>query len=128
MIARMKRSSRKVAAWTALLAVVLNVLWPLIADGVSQTAFSSDRVEHAMQMEEGHCHIIPGGTPNNGHGSPHCAFCTLIGDKAPIVMLADVSHAGVLIVDSVPFPGSLAPPRQSPFYRSAPARAPPVLS
>ncbi len=123
----MRRNTRKFTAALALLAVALNVFWPLIADGVQDTA-PTDRVEHAMQMEEGHCDTVPGGIPSNGHGSPNCAFCTLIGDKAPIVTLTGVSSAGVLIVDLVSFPFSLAPLKQSHFYSPAQPRAPPVLS
>jgi hypothetical protein len=123
----MRKNTRKAAAAIALLAVALNVFWPLIADGVQDTP-PTDRAEHAMQMEEGHCDTVPGGTPNNGHGSPHCAFCTLIGDKAPIVTPTDVSNASVLIVDPLSFSFSLASLKQSHFYSPAQPRAPPVLS
>jgi hypothetical protein len=123
----MRKTLRKLAAAAALLAIALNVGWPLIADAVSGDTPSSAPAMQVAQMPEGHCAMMPGGTPNNGHGAPHCAFCTLIGDKAPVVTTAGVRNAGVLIVDLALVPYRLAALPGSTSYPPAHPRAPPAL-
>jgi hypothetical protein len=122
----MRKTTRRLAATLALLAMALNIGWPLIADAASRDAPpSADLAQAAMAGD--HCAQTSGGTPNNGHGAPHCAFCTLIGDKAPVVVPAGVRNASVLIVDLAAVPYRLAALPASTSYPPAHPRAPPAL-
>ena len=116
---------RRATAWAALFAVALNVFWSLICDGATPSGNPAQDAQSAIHAE--HC-ADQGQTPNDGHGAPHCAFCTLIGDKAPTVFPDGAWNAIVLLVEAPAFALHVEPPRGSSLYPTAYSRAPPVVS
>ncbi len=115
----------RATAWAALFAVALNVFWSLISDGVMPSHDSAQDAQSALHGE--HC-ATDGDAPNGGHGAPNCAFCTLIGDKAPTVFPDAAWNAIVLTVEAPAFALYVEPPRGSLLYPAAYSRAPPVVS
>jgi hypothetical protein len=114
---------RRIQASIALIAIVLNVLWPLLANAKPQHALSLyEQIHHASGR-----HGNLDDPPNDGHGAPHCSFCTLVGDKGLFPVRTCAWNPNSLIVKNaasrvVPFPVRTLEPRRTP-----PPRAPPAI-
>lgn len=131
-------------AWVAIAAVVLNALWPLIAQlepgeaDMQMEGCAEPAMHHAgMQMEgcaEPGMHHAAAENEDSAPAEPsplmpHCAFCTL----APggfTVLVAARFDAAPLLVDSKEFRPTPPEVRPLAFFSYSPAhpRAPPVLS
>ena len=121
------KMSGSFAAWVAILAVVLNALWPLMAQvKPDMAAMQMEGCDGSMQHSE-----AAGGGPAPTQPSPlmpHCAFCTLVAGGFT-ALVAD----GVIIVGSIDAKETrLALPEARPVayfsYSFAQSRAPPALS
>jgi hypothetical protein len=130
-----QKSARRLAAWVAIAAVVLNALWPLIAQ---LKPAQSGRYKPAMAaMPMAGCDQ-PGMPRAEGDSSspsepsplmPHCGLCTLAAGGFTVLVAAGFD-AATLIVDmqeSRPASPEVGPPAFS-GYSFAHSRAPPVLS
>ncbi len=83
----MSRRTRHYSAWIALLAFALNALWPLLVQGrPAQMSMLAGEICTLGGMQPAG---IVAGDSNPAPGAPsqllpHCAFCSLGADRAPI--------------------------------------------
>ena len=119
-----KQSSRRFGFWLAILAMALNTLWPLLA-----RAGGGSLVE--VCTSTGMKWIAADGgeqQPAQKRLAPHCEFCSLGADRAPLPSSPAIAPIQVSIAVAVIAPSESAPVvPQSRFSRALP-RAPPVLS
>ncbi len=107
-----------------MLAMALNVLWPLLARA-SSGSLVEVCTETGMKLV-----AADGSRPQPAHKrlTPHCEFCSLGVDRAPLPSSSAIAPIQVSIAVAVIAPGESAPTvSQSCFSRALP-RAPPFFS
>ncbi len=125
----MYHATRRRLAWIAALAMMLNALWPVIAQAKPGPAPTLQEVCTSAGLQK---IAVDASAPvdhsSGGKASPHCAFCSFGNDQVALpsarivaVVHADVAAQPIPIVRVVPLP---EPPSRS----SAQPRAPPYSS
>ncbi len=119
----MSRTSRRFAAWIALLAIALHALAPL-----SARAAPAAPGEHEICTAAG-AKALPGGAPAGDHAAGlHCLLCPLGGDRAPAVACPGGGVCAVLArAGEAPSTRFAAPAAAAPAS-TALSRAPPARS
>jgi len=119
-----KSPSRRFGSWLAILAMALNVLWPMLARAGSGSLIEvcSSTGMKWVSAELGEQQ------PGPKSFAPHCEFCSFGADRVPLPSTRTFAPIRVSITVAVIAPGKSAPVvSQFSFSRALP-RAPPVLS
>ena len=116
------------AAWVGVMAVVLNALWPLIAQ--LKPDIAAMQVEDCIESDVHHAEAADDRSAPDQPSTimPRCAFCTLVAGGFTALIAYDVIIVGS--IDTEESRLTLAEVRPIAFfsYSLAQPRAPPVLS
>jgi len=123
----LNRSSRRFGTWLAMLAMALNVLWPLLAHAKPQGDSPVIEICTSAGMKWAAADGS-GQQPAKKNLSPHCEFCSLSADRAPLPSAAAIAPVEVSIAIAAVAAGESAPVVARPCFSPALPRAPPVLS
>ncbi len=124
-----RRRTRRFAAWLAMLAMALDVLWPLLAH--ARPGAPVDLLEMACSTGGAKQFPAPVGAPEGPQDGqqllPHCAYCTAGAGKAALT-----ANFATLCVEGRPgapvAASSGTRPRHAARFADARPRAPPVHS
>lgn len=115
--------NRRLAAWLAIFGMVLNALWPLLANA-ALAEFSAPVCSMVGTMSAPDGYNLPAPTAPAKSPAPHCPFCTFGADHSPALASAavlafapppELARLLVIVVEYFPsFVFPTAPPRGPP--------------